>query len=244
MKLNYDVTFSSSAGNAVLIDHILYDIGISRTDEHFEKLLKQAHAVFISHKHTDHLNLGTLKWIEKFYPLIPVYVNQDTCNFIFSKIDNAKEFNNLHVVKDKDVIPVDDTLVTIFKTKHEEDVKTMGYLVTLPDFTQYVFATDFWDFQDLPQGKYDYLFVEANHDEKYAKLLIELSKLNNTKIQPWLFHSSDRHTTKQDAFNYYLEHRVSDKSEFIPLHKSGRFYSVVDIKKSILDILNGNGLED
>lgn len=243
MKLQYDATFSSSAGNAVLINNILFDIGISRKDKHFLKLLKQAHAIFISHKHDDHLNIGTLKWIARFYPLIPIYVNQDTYDFIKTKIKDVSY--QIKVVKDKDIIKVDNTMIVqIFKTKHEEDVQTMGYLVTMSDFTQYVFATDFWDFKDLPQGKYDYIFVEANHDEQYAWLLRQLADLQGRTIAPWLFHSSDRHTTKQDAFNYYLTHRMSKDSVFVPLHKSSRFYEITDMKQSLKDILNGKGLED
>lgn len=234
--MNYDVAFSGSSGNAVRINDILFDIGISYKDKKMQELIDECNTIFVSHKHGDHLNLTTYKYLCEYYPLTKIYVNEQTKDFIVNATPRYNH-SNLHVFHDRDQILVGDTEIDIYQTKHERPAISTAYKGILPNLDEFVFATDFYDFNDLPQDKSDYFFIEANHDENYKWYLKEIERLGGQKLESWILKSTGRHTTKQDALRYYQEHRRSKSSKFIPLHKSSRFYDTQEYQDQINDLL-------
>lgn len=222
MTLNYDVAFSGSSGNAVRIENIIFDIGVPYKDIEYMFNEHNINAIFVSHEHPDHLNMATYNKIINEHPFIKIY---GTSNALEKLKMNNYNVDNFQVTHDRQRINVHGTVVTIYEAKHEEGVTTNTYEVYLPNLYSYVFGTDFYDFKDLPQGKYDAFFIEANHDENYKEALIkQYGSLD--EIPVWLQHSSDRHTTKQAALQFYAKHRINEKSIFEPLHKSSRFYDI------------------
>lgn len=237
--MEYDVAFSSSAGNAVLVGKTLFDIGVTPKKEKMKELIDKCQAAFISHKHGDHLNLQTYRYFCDYYPLKKIYVNEQTYKFINKKVKN-RDLNNLVIFHDRDKILLDDgTEIDIYQTKHENGVFSTAYFGITPDLEEYTFATDFYDFKDLPQYKADYFFIEANHDKNYAWYLKQIEELGGAKLQPWIMKSTDRHTTKQAALKFFDLHRRDKQSQFIPLHKSSRFYDMQSYKEEIEKLMKG-----
>lgn len=238
--MKYDIAYTGSTGNAVLVDDILFDIGISAKDDKMKELINKCKAIFISHKHSDHINLSTYKYISDFYPLKKVYVNELTKKYI---IENSPKYDhtNLITISNKDkIILSDSTEIIVYKTKHEEGVSSLAYLGLTNDFETFIFGTDFYDFKDLPTkndvGPIDYFFIEANHDKNYAWYLNELNKLNGQQVDSWILKSSGRHTSKEDALKYFTQNKSSN-GKFIPLHKSSRFYDMQDYKDKLNELI-------
>lgn len=215
--MNYEIAFSGSSGNCVRIENILFDIGVPYNKMKY--LLKDIDAIFISHEHTDHLNLSTYNQIIKNH-FIKIFAPIGVKKRIKEKgLDDSFVIET----KNQDEINVKGTIVKIFKAKHEGDVITDTYECYLDDLTSFMYGTDFYDFKDIPQGLYDAIFIEANHDENYRDLLVKQFKGNPPL---WQFNSTDRHTTKQEAYEFYIKHRIDENSIYEPLHKSSRFFDL------------------
>lgn len=221
-QIDYDIAYSGSSGNAVRIENLLFDIGKPYKD--IESLVDQVDAIFISHKHPDHLNLPAYRKIRLKHPFLRIFGPMN----VWVKLHNeGADTKNFIVTHQHETLYVNGTVVKIFEAKHEAGVTTNTYECYLPNLTSFVFGTDFYDFNDLPQGKYDAFFVEANHDARYREYLADkYFDGSTTAIPQWMIHSTSRHTTKQRAMKYYLDHRISSDSIFEPLHKSSRFYSL------------------
>lgn len=238
--MEYDVAYSSSAGNAVLINDILFDIGVTPKKDKMKKLIDKCIAIFISHRHGDHLNLQAYRYISNYYPLKKIYVNEQTYNFICKKTPKLSH-NNLVIFGDQEKILLENgTEIIIYKTKHESGVDSTAYYGITDDLEEFIFATDFYDFNDLPKESADYIFVEANHDENYAWYLEQIAELKGKHLKPWIISSTGRHTTKQAALKYYDSHRNNKNSKFIPLHKSNRFYDMQDYKDELDELMMNN----
>lgn len=87
-KHNITVVASGSKGNAVIFDNVLIDIGVPY--KRIQRLLRHIDYIFISHRHGDHINITTLETINKQWPKIKVYTNQDVLDFIAEKGSKAK----------------------------------------------------------------------------------------------------------------------------------------------------------
>lgn len=235
--MDFDIAFSGSSGNAIRIENTLFDIGVTPKNDKMKSLINECNQVFVSHKHGDHLNLMTYKYISDLYPLTKIYVNHQTKDFI---IKRTPKYNHENLIEfhDREQLLLDDGMeINIFETKHEESTISTAYKGITSDLEEFVFATDFYDFNDLPQDKSDYFFIEANHDENYAWYLKEIQELGGPSLKPWILKSTGRHTTKQAAMKYYFEHRSSDNSKFVPLHKSSRFYDMQEYQNQIDELL-------
>ena len=82
-----------------------------------------------------------------------------------------------------------------------------------------IYATDTSTLENAPEKKYDYFFLESNHDE--AKLEAVRDQKKGT-YSPFL--SGKRHLSTQQAKAFYYMHRRSQDSKLIELHQSARFY--------------------
>lgn len=221
-NIDYDIAYSGSSGNAVRIENILFDIGKPYKD--IKQLVDRVDAIFISHKHPDHLNLAAYNQIRLNHPFLRIFGPMNVWTELHNKGCDTQAF---YVTHQHQNIFINGTTIKIFEAKHEAGVITNTYECYLKDLTSFVFGTDFYDFNDLPQGKYDAFFIEANHDANYLQYLADKDFDGDIGAVPhWMTHSTGRHTTKQQAMEYYVAHRLSQDSIFEPLHKSSRFYNL------------------
>jgi hypothetical protein len=82
-----------------------------------------------------------------------------------------------------------------------------------------IYATDTSTLENAPNKKYDYLFLESNHDEEKLEKARNQSK---GSYNPYM--SGKRHLSTQQAKIFYYMHRKNQFSELIELHQSVRFY--------------------
>ena len=106
----------------------------------------------------------------------------------------------------------------VFPFECVHDVITTGYVFKISDNT-IIYATDTSTLENAPDIKYDYFFIESNHDEKKIELI-----MNDKSYKYDVFQNAKRHLSTQKAKAFYYTHRKDKDSKFIELHKSERFY--------------------
>lgn len=203
MSLNYTVIASGSSGNAVQIEDVLVDIGIPF--KQLKRYLYDINYIIITHIHTDHLNITTFKKIRQLFPDITIIGNWQVAQKV--DIDIIANAGFTVTVDDREFYP--------FELVH--DVVCYGYTWLSQEGENIIYATDTNNLDNAPDEKYDYLFIESNHDVK------KIAQTKPTRgYDPKL--SAMRHLSTFDSKQFYFTHRNSKDSEWIELHKSARFY--------------------
>lgn len=202
--MNYKIISSGSSGNCVIINNIMVDLGVS-----FKVIKEELYNIkylLITHTHSDHLNKVTLQQVLRKFPTIQVIGNYEVHEAYFThKIANA----GFEVI-------TDDYIFNAFQCPH--DVLCYGFTWSF-EGQDIIYATDASTLEYAPDRKFDYFFLESNHDE--AKLEAARNEFKGG-YNPYL--SGKRHLSTQQAKAFYYLHRKSAASELIELHKSNRFY--------------------
>jgi ribonuclease BN (tRNA processing enzyme) len=203
--LEYKIISSGSSGNCVIIGKdIMFDCGVAFSK--IKEYLYDVKYLILTHTHSDHINKQTLIQIMKKFPTIEIIGNYEVSQaWIVDRIANAG-FN----------VETEDYIFTPFECLH--DVLTYGYVFT-KDGKRVIYCTDTGSMENAPDEKYDYFFIESNHDE--AKLEAIRGKKRGS-YDPYL--SGKRHLSTQQARAFFYMHRRDRDSQLIELHKSSRFY--------------------
>ena len=204
--MDYEIISSGSTGNAVFIHDMLFDVGVAYSK--LKERLYDTRYIFVTHRHSDHLNVKTALRIQKAFPRIVWIANHD----VAYKIPINK------IVGDVTRLEFKDRVIQCFPCVH--DVPTHGFVVEMGD-KRVIYATDTHTLENAPKGPYDYLFIESNHDEvKLAQIMDNAKK--DYGYGAWQNGMRHMSTQKSKAF-YYINRRDKD-SQWIELHKSERFY--------------------
>lgn len=209
MKMDYEIISTGSKGNCVVIGNVMVDCGIP-----FKKLKDACYGIevlLLTHIHTDHIKETTLKNIVVMFPHIEIYANYEVAQY-FSEYP-------ITVINAKKPFKVKDgRIFEPFECLH--DVVCYGYV--WQDYyskEDIIYATDTADLRNAPDRKFDYFFIESNHDEQ------KLEHLTNTRSFAYnVLASAKRHMSTQKCKGFYYMHRKSTESKLIELHQSSRFY--------------------
>jgi phosphoribosyl 1,2-cyclic phosphodiesterase len=203
-SMNYKIISSGSKGNCIIINDIMIDCGVAFKD--IKEELYGIKYLLITHTHSDHLKLQTIQKIVEQFPTIQIIGNYE-----------VHQAFNCNIIANTGVdIVTDDYTFTPFECVH--DVLTYGFTWNYQGL-DIIYATDTSTLEHAPNKKYDYFFLESNHDE--AKLE-EVRNQKKGSYNPYL--SGKRHLSTQSAKSFYFMNRKGLESEFIELHKSNRFY--------------------
>lgn len=202
--MKYEIISSGSKGNCVIINDVMIDCGVpfGKIKDH----LYDIRYLLLTHIHSDHIKKATLDNIKKMFPVIKTIGNYEVHQkFGVDQLANAGfQVETFHY----NFLP--------FECIH--DVLTYGFIWKFED-VEIIYATDTSSMENAPQGPFDYLFIESNHDE----YKLEQAGLNvKGSYNPYL--SGKRHLSTQQARAFYYTNRRDKDSEFIELHKSHRFY--------------------
>lgn len=208
--MKYKILGSSSKGNSVIIDNIMFDVGIpySKIEPH----LKDIDYIFITHKHSDHFKISNLEKIKRYYPNIKTIGNYSV----------AYQYPLDYIVNHDHPFELDNYSVFPFECPHGSVVCT-GFSFTplnkiTTDCKSFIFATDTNSMENAPKQQYDYFFLESNYDENKLKHYIDCPKYGSHMIE-----GSLRHLSTQKCLEFFYSNR-KPSSQLIELHKSSRFY--------------------
>lgn len=189
----------------MIINDVLIDCGISFAKLKFH--LYHIKYLLITHIHSDHLNIQTLKKISNQFPHIQIIGNYE-CYQASDRITTIANAGFEIETKDYTFLP--------FECEH--NVLTYGYIFEY-EGKRIIYATDTGSMKNAPPGKYDYFFLESNHCENKVEA-IRGKKIGN--YDPYL--SAKRHLSTQQCKAFYYMNRRSTDSKLIELHQSNRFY--------------------
>ena len=169
-----------------------------------EKELKRVKILLITHTHGDHLNVKTYETIKRRHPHIVTLGNYDVA---------------YHVNLDKIVAnsPITAKGYEIYSFDLFHDVPCTGFAWEW-EGKNVIYATDTWSLENAPDWKYDYFFIESNHDER------KVAMIDDSKYGYKAKEGSLRHLSTQKAREFYFVNRRDRWAEFVELHKSERFY--------------------
>lgn len=202
--MNYKIISTGSKGNCVVINDVMVDCGLP-----FNKIKEDLYDIkylLITHVHGDHLKLKTITKIKAQFPKIMIIGNYEVYDV----------FNCDAIANSGFDIVTDDYIFRPFELVH--DVLTYGYTWQY-EGNEIIYATDTSTLDNAPDKKFDYFFLESNHDEKKLE---EVRNENKGSYNPYL--SGKRHLSTQQAKIFYYLHRKSIDSKLIELHQSARFY--------------------
>ncbi|MFT4528672.1 hypothetical protein [Staphylococcus haemolyticus] len=201
----YEIISTGSKGNSVIINDIMVDCGVAF--KRLKEYLYDIKYLLLTHIHSDHIKPTTLKRIKKEFPHIKVIGNYEI----------AQLYDVDHIINAGFPMDIDNYTFEAFECVH--DVVTYGYTWAFND-NEIIYATDTNSLENAPERKYDYLFLESNHDVE--KLELARGKRSKYGYDPYI--SGLRHLSTKDCKTFYYLNRRNKESKLIELHMSERFY--------------------
>lgn len=206
--LDYKVIASGSKGNCVIIENIMIDAGVAYKE--IKEYLYDIDILLFTHCHGDHFRESTYKRIRKEFPNILVAANRTLWEVANTDFDFLIE----------DSKPIEAGGYTFIPFPGIHDVEVHGFSWYMGDY-HIIYMTDSNTLEYAPrEDKYDYCFLESNHDEKKLQTAYRKSK----KFHYNAYANGKRHLSTRESKKFYLLNRRSKESEWIELHKSERFY--------------------
>lgn len=205
-SIDYQVIKTGSTGNCVIVGDMMFDCGVPYSL--IRDRLYSIRYLFITHIHSDHLNEKTFYTIIREFPRIKTVANWH--------VNYSVPIN--HVVGSETVLTFKDREIEAFDCLH--DVPTSGFVSRFKDLSL-IYATDTSSLENAPAEKYDYFFLESNHDEN----IIEAIRNDSRKLYGYdAWKGAMRHLSTQKSKAFYYTHRKDKDSVWVELHQSERFY--------------------
>lgn len=202
--MNYNIISTGSKGNCVIINDVMVDCGVP-----FGKIKSELYGIkylLLTHIHQDHLNLKTIQQIAENFPRIIIIGNYEVHSSYNCNIIANAGFD----------IETDDYTFTPFECIH--DVVCYGYTWNF-ERQEIIYATDTSTLENAPEKKFDWFFIESNHDEQKLEAVKHEQR---GSYNPYV--SGKRHLSTQQAKAFFYLNRKNQGSQLIELHQSGRFY--------------------
>lgn len=205
LGLDYHIIASGSTGNAVRIGKVMIDCGVPFKE--MREDLYKVDTLLITHIHTDHIRKQTFLSILSHFPRIKTF----SCPTV------AYQYYINEVVSTTPFRTPSGLVITPYQGRHDTEVL---YFTWEQDGQNIIYATDTNLVENPNNIKFDYLFLESNYDEQ--KLNEIAHQYARKGYDPWT--SSHRHLSTQQSKAFYYMNRRDKTSQWIELHKSGRFY--------------------
>lgn len=254
MSFEIDIIGTGSSGNCIIIDNdLIIDVGVpkKRIIAHFDgeeaveamkpteqnnrlvEILGEKSAIFITHRHGDHLQLPVLNVLDKQRPWLlknMVHTNQSVVDFIKERSKQLSGFEIANVINEDsqfEIVGKTQTYkISTFRLVH--DVPNQGFIIENELGETLLYATDTSTMQFVPTGRYDYLLVEGNYDENKIEFDIEQSLTNADLDEKTAKAMADRalrnlrHLSVQQ-FEDFVRRNMKPTSIIYQLHESEGF---------------------
>ncbi len=213
--INLKIISTGSKGNAVLLDNqILIDCGVPYC--RLSALADRIKYIFLTHRHSDHLNTSTLRRLCTEHPSIKVIYNgylagalyKDCSDFIFksSFITEPRKWYQIGAVTFENEMLIHDVPNCAWKIFIKSNYG---------DTFRVIYATDTNSLEHIRAKGYELYLIEANYDKD------EIIKRMKEKTACGGYMYEDRvlktHLSKQQA-DEWLYKNMGEYSSFIYMH--------------------------
>lgn len=205
----YNIISTGSKGNAVIyFDSILIDCGVPYS--HIKPYIDKIQMVLLTHQHSDHINMSTIKQIQFNRPSIRfgcgAFLSEMLSNIRNVDVFEAGKIYNYGLFKISPIILY-------------HDVLNFGYRI-FKDGKKVIHATDTVTLEGITAKNYDLYAIECNYDEdKVFDVIREKTARGEYAHQRGSINS---HLSKQQAQAFVLNNAGANY-EFIMLHQSSEF---------------------
>lgn len=210
--LLYEVIASGSKGNAIKIHNILIDCGIPF--KNLKEHLYDVDYLLITHCHSDHLKIGVLKSIKKYFPRIHIMGNEEVANACIHEgvlLTGVLTHNQAFVLGGTKVLP--------FHFPHGSTLCT-AFVLYFPFLEDGILvATDGNSLENCPDERFEMMFLEGN----FCKQRIQEAFHKEQRFGYDYLNATYRHLSIQEMKRFYYTHRNDRFTPLIQLHVSGRF---------------------
>ena len=241
MKKLYEKIASGSSGNCIIyFEELMVDVGVAY--KKVSDFLPSVKNILFTHKHTDHINVATVRRIGKEYPEIKMYGNEE----VMPKLEEAG-IKNRYEIKAGESLWIGEDLVFIHELNH--DVLCYGFTIErkvnerilyLDNFdneeerTLKIFhATDTFDLKGIEAKDCDAYFVEFNHCEEIISNNIEYKMQKNRRQGKNNFiyelNAQQYHNSNQRIMKWLSKNNVDGL--VIPMHVSNKNNTSQEIDK-------------
>lgn len=236
--MKYQIIQTGSKGNCFRYKNVLIDVGVS-----FEKLsavLKDIKIILITHKHSDHINVSTLKNIYKYHPNILIFGIEDCYEFLkqHDVVIQPIKLNQEITIELGDLSSINIRPVFLY-----HDVDNYGYLIDFEGFMiqkeTIFYGTDTHSLENIKIPKCDKIFLECNYEDnkiqKFRKEAESTGKFDYTRrvelthlsLRQWLDFCLE--FLKKDGVAYAM-HQSTNNS---PLDKIDFIYEELELLNNI-----------
>lgn len=201
----YKVLATGSKGNAVIYhDTIMVDCGVPFSL--VKPYLKSIQLVVLSHKHSDHINISTLKKMTSERPTLRV----GCCEWMLPFLTGIKNVDVYEIGKEYNYGPFSIVPVQLF-----HDVPNCGYRILKPDYKIF-HATDTAHLNGITAKGYDLYAIEHNYNEDTVYGIIEEKRLNG--IFSHETGAINSHLSEQQARAFIFNNK-GDNHKVVRLHE-------------------------
>ena len=202
----YNVLKTGSKGNSVIYHKcIMVDCGAPYSL--ISQFVNDLQIVLLTHVHTDHINLNTLKKMQQERPSLRV----GCCKWMLGKLDGV---NNIDVYEIGKLYNYEAFQVSPIKLFH--DVPNCGYRI-FKDNTKIIHCTDTCTLEGISAKDYDLYAIEHNYNEDTIMGIIEKSEAEGKYTH--LRGSINSHLSEQQARDFIYKNR-KESSKVLRLHES------------------------
>ncbi len=197
----YNIIQTGSKGNAVVVENAMFDCGVSfkALHDHY----KNIDLVLLTHCHTDHINMKTIKRLAEERPTLRFAGGS------FLELDGIKNFDVLESGKTYDY-----GAFTVEPIKLAHDVPNYGYKVNFNGH-KVIYATDTANLDEIEAKGFDLYLIEANYTEEELQQRIAEKEENGEFV--YEHRVQETHLSKEQADDFIL--RNITNGEYVYLHE-------------------------
>ncbi len=205
--MNYNIISTGSKGNAVIINNILIDCGISY--KAIADYIRQINLLLLTHKHYDHFKAATVKRLAAERPLLRFGCCQWLVNPLIEcgvrpeNID-VYEIGKKYTYNNFSLIPI----------KLYHDIPNCGYRLFW-GHEKAIYATDTRTLEGITAKDYDCYFIEANYKTEEIKQRIAEKEENGE--YSYEKRAMNEHLSYEQAINFIYSN-IGQNGKYILLH--------------------------
>lgn len=215
MLFKYEIISSSSKGNcAVYHDKIMVDCGVPFSS--IEHIYKNIELLLITHRHTDHFNIATIKRLLELRPSLKLATHEDVALQLYKN-----GVSNVLVIESGKTYHYDNFVFIPISVNH--DVPNVGFKIgNKKTKHKLLHLTDASDLEDIVAINYDAYFIEMNYsDELIHDIIREKQERGEFAYE---VRAIQNHLSFEEVELFLLLNARED-SLIYPMHVSGKFLS-------------------
>ena len=209
--MKYDVLGSSSAGNCIIIENFLMlDCGL--TYRKIKDKLKEVKLIFISHRHSDHCKVNTVKKIAYNNPNIKFVVG--STDLVQVLVENGVRKGNIYALTSNKWFNMGMLSVKLEKLNH--DVPNHLIKFKIKD-KKGIYIVDTGNVDNISAKNYDLYLIEANYQNELLKK--HQQELDENNEYDHLYRVENVHLSYEQANGFLIEN-MGKNSMYDYIHQS------------------------